>query len=654
MAIDPKALSILLVEDAAIMRKIEIKTLKSLGFEQVTEAVDGRAAVALLEAKTPVDLIISDWNMPNMDGLALLKWVRGQSRWTGLPFLMATGQGDKQQEQKAVDAGVSAFVAKPFNEDDLSLKIEEAFGLTRAKAETAAQIRARNTLPNGKVPLKVAHIQITDHLILGVLKHMIAKGEVVPEHFELETICMAGWNPVQDALENGTVDAAFVLAPIAMDLFGAGAAIRLVLNAHKSGSIFVRSRHQGYQKPYGEFFRGKSFLIPHKMSVHHMLAHLFFNRIGLSAGMVGEGRNDVHFEIVAPIKMQHFMERNPDTGGFLVAEPLGTRAIAGGAADQQFLSGDLWSNHPCCVVAMRDDFVGPYTDAVYEFTRLLVQAGQFIEKKPELAAEIGVSFLDPAKKLGLKVPILKNVLAEPNGIKTGDLYPSLEALKTMHAYMVETMGIGVPVDLDRLVDLRFADAACNGTRDQRHPAVFQDQPEQISRLLTPGEGAGGAKAGKVMLNQEGKYLTFSVADQEYGIEILKVREIIAMMDIRSIPQMPSYMRGVVNLRGRVIPVFDLKDKLGLGGMEAGDRSCIIVLDRDLTQTGRLVGLAVDSVTEVLAIKSHEIETTPSFGSGISTEHIMAVAKLADSVKLLLDIDNVLDTHELTAMEAQAV
>jgi len=652
MAIDPKAISILLVEDAPIMRKIEIKTLKTLGFERITEAVDGRAAVKLLEANTPVDLIISDWNMPNMDGLALLKWIRSQSPWAGLPFLMATGQGDKAQEQKAVDAGVSAFVAKPFNEDDLKIKIEEAFGLVQDKTETAAELRARKMSGSGKVPLKVAHIQITDHLILGVLKHMIAKGEVIPEHFELETICMAGWNPVQDALENGAVDAAFVLAPIAMDLFGAGAGIRLVLNAHKNGSIFVRSRHQDYQEPYGEFFRGKSFLIPHKMSVHHMLAHLFFKRIGLKAGMVGEGRHDVHFEIVAPIKMQPFMESNPDTGGFLVAEPLGTRAIAGGVADQQFLSGDLWANHPCCVVAMRNDFIQPYTDAVYEFTRLLVRAGQFIEEKPEMAAEIGVSFLDPTKKLGLKVPILKNVLAEPNGIKTGDLYPSVEALKTMHTYMVETMGIGVPVNLDQLVDLRFAKAACKTARNQRRPAVLQDQPEQVSRLLSRGDQAAADQGAKVMLNQEGKYLTFSVADQEYGIDILKVREIVAMMNIRSIPQMPSFIRGVVNLRGQVIPVFDLKDKFGMGAMDQGKRSCIIVLDLDLTRSGCLAGLAVDSVSEVVAIKSHEIEPPPAFGAGIDTQHIRAVAKLADGVKLLLDINNVLDSHDLTAVEAQ--
>jgi purine-binding chemotaxis protein CheW len=209
------------------------------------------------------------------------------------------------------------------------------------------------------------------------------------------------------------------------------------------------------------------------------------------------------------------------------------------------------------------------------------------------------------------------------------------------------------VDIERLVDLRFADAACKGSRGLRRPAVLQDQPDQINSLLMPSVAGGGIKDGKNMLNQEGKYLTFSMADQEYGIDILKIKEIVAMLDVRTIPRMPSYMKGVVNLRGRVIPVFDLKDKFGLGAMAADDRSCIIVLDLDLTQEGRLVGVAVDSVSEVLSIKADEIEPTPSFGMGIQTDHIMAVAKMVDGVKLLLDIDYALDTEDLMAGESVA-
>ena len=126
---DPKNTTILLVEDAAVMRKIEIKTLKSLGFENIIEAVDGEIAVTKLQENDKIDLIISDWNMPNKDGYELLVWVRGQDAYKDIPFLMATGQGEKKQEKKAVEAGVSSFVAKPFNNDELNQKIEEALGI---------------------------------------------------------------------------------------------------------------------------------------------------------------------------------------------------------------------------------------------------------------------------------------------------------------------------------------------------------------------------------------------------------------------------------------------------------------------------------------------------------------------------------------------
>jgi ABC-type nitrate/sulfonate/bicarbonate transport system substrate-binding protein len=166
---------------------------------------------------------------------------------------MATGQGDKAQENKALEAGVDAFVAKPFNEAELNAKIEEALGLSKGREE-ADPIRAPRESVDGRIKLKVAHIQITDHLILGVLKHLIARGELQPRHFELETVCLPGWNPVQTALEKGEVDAAFVLAPIAMDLYSYGTPIKLILLAHKNGSICVRSKRDAYSEPYAGYF----------------------------------------------------------------------------------------------------------------------------------------------------------------------------------------------------------------------------------------------------------------------------------------------------------------------------------------------------------------------------------------------------------------
>ncbi len=647
MTIDPKKITILLVEDAAIMRKIETKTLNALGFENIIEAKDGNFAIEHLQSDGKIDLVISDWNMPNKDGFELLVWVRDFERYKNIPFLMATGQGDKKQENKAIDAGVSAFVAKPFNENELRVKIDEAFGLVD---EEEAEEEAPRVTESGKVLLRMAHIQITDHLVLGVLKSMIEKGDLNPKYFELDVQCMAGWNPVQQALEKGAVEGAFVLAPIAMDLYSYGVPIKLVLLAHKSGSIFVRSRQGEYTAPFQNFFKGKTFLIPHKMSVHHMLAHLFFKKIGIRPGMVGEGKNDVNFEVVAPIKMQEYLENRPEAAGFMVAEPLGTKAIATGAAELQFLSSELWENHPCCVVTVRDKLIELYPDAVYEFAHMLVQAGSFIERKPEVAAEIGVGFLDPMKKLGLKVPILKNVLMEKKGLKTGDLFPNVEALKRMHSYMLKNMGIGKDFDMDEFVDVRFAEAACKDRVSSQLVSYLHDADSVAGDILNRAADGDG-EITKAMLNLEGKYLTFSLAEQDFGIDIQKVREIVGMQPVRSMPQAPPFVMGVINLRGKVIPVMDLRLRFGMGELACNDRNCIIVIESMAGGRDLLMGLAVDSVAEVLGVKSSDIEATPHFGPGVNTSHILAMFKQEGGVKLLLDIDHVLSSSGVEQMRA---
>jgi ABC-type nitrate/sulfonate/bicarbonate transport system substrate-binding protein/chemotaxis signal transduction protein len=642
MTASPDQATILLVEDTAVMRKIEKKALADLGYTRVIEAVDGRAARAVLEGDAVVDLVISDWNMPVMDGYELLCWVRGDARRNSLPFLMATGQGDKAQEQKAVAAGVSSFVAKPFNAEELQAKIHQALGLATAAA--APVERGPRVGADGRLTLKVAHIQITDHLILGVARHLLERGEAGARRLKLETACLGGWNPVQQALESGAVDAAFILAPIAMDLFSYGAPIKLVLLAHRNGSICVRSRSGEFQAPYSGFYKGKSFLIPHKLSVHHMLAHLFFTKLGLRPGMVGEGKSDVNFEVVAPIRMQSFLQENPQAAGFMVAEPLGTRAIAAGAASVQFLSSELWENHPCCVVAVRDAVIAEHPEAVQELVDLLVQAGRLVEQKPERAAEIGVRFLDPEGSLGLKTAVLKNVLTETNGIRTGDLFPDVEDLRTMHTYMRERMGIGKPFDMEAFVDARFAARACP-QRIAGHRA---------SRLHTAGSHAveflcreaGGGAGSKAHLNLEGKYLTFAMGGQEFGIDILKIKEIVGLLPIRPVPGTPPGVRGVVDLRGEVVPVIDLRVPFGMGACADSSRSCIVVLETLACGARRRTGIAVDGVSEVLPIRSADFAPTPSLGGACDTRHILGMAKAGRGVRMLLDIDHILAGAEV--------
>lgn len=131
-------------------------------------------------------------------------------------------------------------------------------------------------------------------------------------------------------------------------------------------------------------------------------------------------------------------------------------------------------------------------------------------------------------------------------------------------------------------------------------------------------------------SKEGKYLTFELAGEEYGLEILKVKEIIGIMKITSIPRMPTYMKGVINLRGKVIPVIDLRLKFGMEPIEYNERTCIIVVDiADGMQNSLMMGIVVDSVSEVLNIGAEDIEDTPAFGTKVDTEYITGIARLRE-------------------------
>ena len=145
---------------------------------------------------------------------------------------------------------------------------------------------------------------------------------------------------------------------------------------------------------------------------------------------------------------------------------------------------------------------------------------------------------------------------------------------------------------------------------------------------------------------EGKYLTFILCDEEYGLEILKVREIICVMDITEVPQTPNFIKGVINLRGKVIPVVDLRLKFGMPETEYTKETCIIVVDVN----GLLMGIVVDTVSEVLDIADADIEPPPSFGSEVKTSFILGMGKVGGKVKILLSIDEILSAEELTIVE----
>lgn len=139
----------------------------------------------------------------------------------------------------------------------------------------------------------------------------------------------------------------------------------------------------------------------------------------------------------------------------------------------------------------------------------------------------------------------------------------------------------------------------------------------------------------------GKYLTFSLGEEEYGIGILKVREIIGVMEITSVPHTPVYIKGVINLRGRVIPVMDLRLKFGLTTKEYNERTCIIVVEVQVTSGQMQVGMVVDSVSEVLNISGQEIEPPPALGISTDMGNILGMAKIKKKVKILLNVDKVI-------------
>ncbi len=166
---------------------------------------------------------------------------------------------------------------------------------------------------------------------------------------------------------------------------------------------------------------------------------------------------------------------------------------------------------------------------------------------------------------------------------------------------------------------------------------------------------GRQRAGKSVAagEKEVKYLTFTLADEEYGIGILKIKEIIGMMPITSVPQTPRFVKGVINLRGKVIPVIDLRLRFGLASIEYTDRTCIIVVEISGETGDIMIGIVVDTVSEVLNIKKEDIEDPPRFGTKLDTDYILGMAKTDDGVKILLDIDRVLRSEEIMLLEKTA-
>ena len=152
-----------------------------------------------------------------------------------------------------------------------------------------------------------------------------------------------------------------------------------------------------------------------------------------------------------------------------------------------------------------------------------------------------------------------------------------------------------------------------------------------------------------MAENEQKLLTFSLGEEGYGVSILKVKEIIGMLDITPVPKTPKFIKGVINLRGKIIPVMDLRIKFGMEEKSYTERTCILVVEINLHGTEKLLGVVVDTVSEVVSITDEDIEPAPEYGTKADTDFILGIGKIKERVVIILDIDEVFLCDEVIKM-----
>jgi NitT/TauT family transport system substrate-binding protein len=302
-----------------------------------------------------------------------------------------------------------------------------------------------------KTQIKIGHLPITDHLILGITQEKIQTGTETFQYADLQTKPYFGWNSLATDLRSGALDAACILAPLAMELFHAGVPIRLVLQTHKSGSTLIKNKRAKIEKL--EDFKGKSILIPHYLSVHHLLFDRFMREQGLE---VGAGK-DVIFDVVAPGEIPEILEfdEKGSVGGFIVAEPFGRQVVKAGWGDEIAMSRDIWPNHPCCVLVVKDELSQKNPEAVQEMITSLVASGKFISQNVDTSSEIGAKFLKQS------VDVVKSVLGDPRGrVTMNELFPVVQDFEYIQDYMTTKIeAMSKKIELEKFLDTRFAAAA---------------------------------------------------------------------------------------------------------------------------------------------------------------------------------------------------
>ncbi len=302
-----------------------------------------------------------------------------------------------------------------------------------------------------KTSLRVGHLPITDHLILGVTMDKLAQSSETMQYAQVEPKRYRGWNSLADDLRAGNLEAACILAPLAMEFFYAGLPIQLVLQTHKSGSTLIKNKRANIQT-FADF-KGRSILIPHYLSVHHLLFDKLMRDQGLQ---VGAGK-DIIFDVVAPSDIPEIIEWDEKgmVGGFIVAEPFGTQVVKAGYGEELAMSKEIWPNHPCCVLVVRQDVIQRDPDAVQELVSSLVDSGKFIGSHPAEASKIGAQFCSQDEN------VIYSVLSDPKQRVTMDqLFPVIDDFEYIQNYMTSTIqAMSAKIDLEKFINTSFAATA---------------------------------------------------------------------------------------------------------------------------------------------------------------------------------------------------
>jgi len=307
--------------------------------------------------------------------------------------------------------------------------------------------------------IRIGHLKIVDHLLLGIAG---LQQNISPlTHSILETVAANSWNQVSDALIKGDITGAFIPAPIAMDLFSAGLDIRILMFAHRSGSLIMKNKNAGIQN--FNAFKGKTILVPSELSIKNMLLHRLFSSAGLKFARHDDETADVVYEVVSPCLMAEMVvnDSDHDISGFAVAEPFGSDAVHKKIATPYCTTQSLWKNHPCCVFAMTAVVMEQFPKAVEELVSLFTQTAQHIEdSKNDEIFSMAQQFLNIDTNLARQVIFGTDICFNPRL-----LIPDIQALNLIQNYMADTMGVlKNKINVNHLVNSSFILKSVSETR----------------------------------------------------------------------------------------------------------------------------------------------------------------------------------------------